>query len=58
MPRQTNPVRVYERDHDRLHDRKQRGDTYPDVVERLLDRVEELEAQLPDQKRGTKEAEA
>jgi hypothetical protein len=37
MGQETAHVRVYEEDADALHDLKNRGDSYADVVSRLLD---------------------
>ena len=54
MGSQTDHVRVYEDDVDRLHDLKNRGDSYADVVRRLLDR----HAPLDEQDQETEETEA
>ena len=37
-------VRVYESDKRKLHDRKNYGESYADVVERLLEESEDAEA--------------
>lgn len=58
MGRSTRPIRVYEDDAETLEERGSMGDTFPDVVneileerDRLEERVEKLEAQLA--KQGT-----
>lgn len=54
---ETQHIRVRDREYERLHSLKSPGDTFPDAIETaldqredLLDRVEELEAQLDNQK--------
>lgn len=44
----TKPIRAYDTDVERLEQRGSMGDSYPEVLESALDRLEELEARLED----------